>query len=86
LNGVSLDGSVNFNGARKGDVANLVELPSYFLISMGARYRFRLAERPATLRFSVSNVTNEYVWVPIGSGAFEPLNQRSVQAYLAIDF
>lgn len=86
LEGLSIDASVSFNGSRKGDVANLVDLPSYVLASLGARYRFRLVQRATTFRVSVSNVTNEYAWIPIGSGAFEPLNQRSIQAYLAIDF
>ena len=86
FDGISVDGSLNFTGTQKGDVANLVDIPSFATVSLGARYRFKAGGNPVTLRVSVSNLTNRFEWVPVGSGVYEPLNQRTLQAYLAVDF
>lgn len=86
LAGISIDGTLNFTGSRPADVANSVDLDSFWNLSLGARYRFKLGSLPATLRISVQNVTNNFEWLAIGSGVYEPLNQRALQAYIAVDF
>lgn len=86
LEGISIDGALNYTGSRKADVANAVELDAFWNLSLGARYRFKLDSLPVTFRISVQNVTNNFEWLAIGSGVYEPLNQRSIQAYIAIDF
>lgn len=86
LDGVSIDGTLDYTGSRKADVANAVELGSFWNISLGARYRVKLDSLPVTFRLLVQNVTNNFEWLVIGSGVYEPLNQRSIQAYIAVDF
>lgn len=86
LPGVSLDGTLSYRSRQAADVRNTVFVGAYATLSLGARYRFKLGDAPAVFRVSLSNVSNEFTWLPLGSGAFEPLNQRTVRAYLTVDF
>jgi iron complex outermembrane receptor protein len=86
LKGTSIDFSLSHKGRQAADVHNAFFVPAYTTLDIGARYTFRLDRAPASLRLSASNFMNKYVWLPIGSGAFEPLDPRSFSAYIAVDF
>jgi iron complex outermembrane receptor protein len=62
--------------------------PAQTIVNVGARYRFSLAGRAATLRVQVQNVTNQKVWLVVDSSgglvAYPPLHM--VLAYLSADF
>jgi outer membrane receptor protein involved in Fe transport len=62
--------------------------PAQTIVNVGARYRFSVAGRAATLRVQVQNVTNQKVWLVIDSSgglvAYPP--PAFVLAYLAADF
>lgn len=84
--GLSFDGSLSYTGRQAGDVLNRTFTNSFVTFGLGARYAFKAGNVPASLRISATNITNEYRWLPIGSGAYEPLNQRSIRAYVTVDF
>ena len=57
------------------------------LISLGARYRFRVLGAPATLRVQVQNLTNVYFWnMALNSPAFSQYQPRAFFGYLTADF
>ena len=85
LPGFSLDGSLNHTGRQASNLENSYFIPPITTLDAGLRYSFKIDKVPATLRFTVRNVTDAYEWVSVGAGAFEPLNQRSYSAYLTID-
>jgi iron complex outermembrane receptor protein len=62
--------------------------PAQTIVNVGARYRFTMAGKAATLRVQVQNVTNQKVWLVIDSSgglvAYPP--PSFVLAYLAADF
>ena len=82
---LSFDGTLNHTGRQASNLENSYFIPSLTTFDVGARYSFKLGKVPATLRFTVGNVTNAYQWILVGAGAFEPLNQRSYSVYLTID-
>ncbi len=85
LKGFSIDSSVNYTGKQASNLANSYFVPALTTADVGVRYRFRLSKTPATLRLSIGNILDTYQWVLVGPGAFEPLNPRSVSAYLTVD-
>jgi len=62
--------------------------PAQTIVNMGARYRFALAGKAATLRVQVQNVTRQKVWLVVdpsgGLAAYPP--PSFVVAYVAADF
>jgi iron complex outermembrane recepter protein len=62
--------------------------PAQTIVNVGARYRFTVAGRAATLRIQVQNLTNQKVWLVVdssgGLAAYPPPSM--VLAYLAADF
>ena len=86
LKAVSLDANLNYQSSYAGTVNNAVVLPGYANLGMGARYRFKIGKAPATLRVSVSNVSDTYRLLTGGSGVYAPLDRRTVSAYVTADF
>lgn len=82
----SLDASVNFTGRRPGDVANNVHLGGFTTFRIGTRYRFDVGDANGVVRLEIQNLSNKYAWLGLGSGAYEPLEQRSISGYIAVDF
>ena len=62
--------------------------PAQTIVNLGARYRFSIAGRAATLRVQLQNATNQKVWLVVdSSGGLVPYPPPSfVLAYLAADF
>lgn len=62
-------------------------IPAQTLVNVGARYRFRMTGRDATLRLQVQNVTERRVWAVIDTSGglvpYPPLHM--VVAYLSTD-
>jgi iron complex outermembrane recepter protein len=85
VRGLSFDGTLNHTGRQASNLENSYFIPAVTTADVGVRYSFKLGKVPATLRFTVGNMTNAYEWVSVGAGAFEPLNQRSYSGYLTID-
>ena len=84
--------SLDVTATRQGSVAVRLDdgayNPAQTIVNVGARYRFSVAGRVATLRVQVQNVTNQKVWLVIDSSggliAYPP--PAFVLAYLAADF
>jgi iron complex outermembrane receptor protein len=86
LASVSVDLGVRHTSQVPATRDNLVELPARTLIDVGGRYRFAIGRVPATLRFSLTNVTDEYGYELRGSGAYRTIPGRQAAAYLTVDW
>ena len=87
-NGISVDARVE--NIKKGfaDAANTLKVPSHTTLNLGARYRFKAYDVPATLRLRVQNVTNTYAWDLQGGNNlfFAYIGERRFSMSLAADF
>ncbi|MGH8175475.1 MAG: TonB-dependent siderophore receptor [Steroidobacter sp.] len=74
LPGLSIDADAVYNGPRFASTDNRIRTAGYVAMNAGARYRFQLADTPATLRLRIYNVLNEYGWYAAASGihSYEP--------------
>ena len=79
--------SANFDGTsdRTANAANTVIIPTRAAMGLGARYKFKLGDTPALLRFNVNNVTNTFGWNVGGSGFFVPNGARRFSLALSAD-
>jgi iron complex outermembrane receptor protein len=84
----SLDFTVTHQGAVPVRLDDGVYNPAQTIVNLGARYRFSVAGRTATLRVQMQNVTDQKVWSVIdtsgGLVTYPPLH--SLFAYLSADF
>ena len=65
---------------------NLLKVPGFTQLNLGARYVFTSAEVPASVRLQVQNVTNAFGWGVNSSGNFYTRSPRKVSVALAADF
>ncbi|WP_068874343.1 MULTISPECIES: TonB-dependent receptor domain-containing protein [unclassified Phenylobacterium] len=86
VDGLSLTFAANHHGRRVADQLNRAHVPAATILDAGLRYRFDIAETPALLRFQVSNLTNEFDWKVVSSGAFELNAPRTATLFLTLDF
>lgn len=86
LPGLSLDLALRHTGPRVATADNGVVLPARTVLDLGARYRFVLNSRPATLRVQLTNATDSEVYEVVGSGAYLREPGRAVLAYLSTEF
>ena len=86
LPALSVDLGINHLGARPASADNLLVVPARTLLDLGARYRLRFANFPATLRLQVTNLLDDYAWNVTGAGGFRRVPPRRVQTSLAVDF
>lgn len=84
--GLALDGQVENQSARYGDLLNTMRVPSATIFTMGGRYTFKVNDVNAMLRAQVQNVTNEFNWVPSATGQYFVLEQRRFTVSLTADF
>lgn len=82
----SVDASLNHSGERWVDTANTFKAPAVTTLSLGTRYRFVLADRPAELRIVASNLTGEEGYLAARSGLLSPIPPRTVRAMLTLGF
>jgi iron complex outermembrane receptor protein len=84
----SLDFTATHQGAVPVRLDDGAYNPAQTFVNLGARYRFSVAGRTATLRIQMQNVTNQKVWSVIdtsgGLVTYPPLHM--LFAYLSADF
>jgi iron complex outermembrane receptor protein len=66
---LSLDANLTYAGSRAATADNRLILPSLTTLDVGLRYKLRGGTRPATLRASITNLTNAFGWRTSTSGA-----------------
>lgn len=84
--GWSVDAQVSYWSDRWADTRNTFETPSQVQLNLGARRRFELRGRPATLRVLASNVTGAEGYWASPSGLLWPIAPPTVRAMLTIGF
>ncbi|WJY17578.1 TonB-dependent receptor [Alteriqipengyuania flavescens] len=87
--GLTLNGRVTHTGEQQANAANTLQLDSWTVLDLGARYVFAAGDLPVTLRLTVDNVTDEAYW----ASAFDAFNPallqgapRTVKASMSISF
>lgn len=85
LHGIELDMSLKHQGRTASTIDNSVFLPASSILSIGSRYRFKLAGKKATFRIQLHNALNRSVLSIAGPGLYGLTPHRYVLAYLAID-
>jgi len=65
--------------------ANTLFIPSRAILNLGTRYRFKLGDADALLRFQVANVTNTFGWNNGGSGFYVPNGSRRFSLSIGAD-
>jgi iron complex outermembrane recepter protein len=77
----------NFEGTsnRTANAANTLVIPTRAVMSLGARYKFKVDQTPALLRLQVQNVTNTFGWNVGSSGFFVPNGARRWLMVVAAD-
>jgi iron complex outermembrane receptor protein len=63
VRGLSLNGRVISTSSVYYDAANLLRMPGWTRVDLGARYAARLAGRPVVLRANLENVADKGYWV-----------------------
>lgn len=86
ISGLSLDIGISHTGPLVATRDNLVSIPARTLVDLGARYRFKLSGRDATVRAQINNVGNVHGFDLRGAGAYDIIAGRVASAYLTVDF
>ena len=86
LPGWSFDASMSRYGERVASRDGRNRVPAYALVDLGARYRFRLGDAPASLRLLVANVGDTFTWNIYGNNSFGLTDGRRYVAQLTVDF
>ncbi|WP_339348551.1 TonB-dependent receptor [uncultured Sphingomonas sp.] len=84
--GFSVDLAIANIGRRYASRDNAIIVPSYTLVDLGARYRFRIGKAPATFRLQMQNVGDTFAWNIVGSNSYGLMDKRRITAFLAADF
>lgn len=86
-NGFSLDARLNYKSPYMANVENTFKSEPVTTLNVGARYRFRIAGNPATLRLQAANVFDVWEWEIQGTQRqITPTNQREVTLQLTVDY
>jgi iron complex outermembrane receptor protein len=83
--GLELDVAAVQRGKAPATTDNLVFMPPRLRVDVGSHYRFKLANRNATLRLQVSNLFDKEGFALAGSGIYSPIAGRYVLGFLTID-
>ncbi|HEY5756096.1 MAG TPA: TonB-dependent receptor, partial [Steroidobacter sp.] len=65
----SVDGRVVYTSSQAASADNVLEIPSWTRLDVGARYEIKWDQRQVTVRARVDNVTDENYWASVG-GSF----------------
>lgn len=76
IEGLAIDGGVNFRGERYADRTNSATLPDYAIFHAGLRQRFEVDGTPLTVRARVANLFDKFAWNASSSGLFSWVNKR----------
>ncbi|MCH4249233.1 MAG: TonB-dependent receptor [Acinetobacter populi] len=69
VEGLSLHGNIRYNGESYTSTANIVEVPAYTLVNVGASYKFKLGGHDAIVNGNINNLLNKKYWASSGSWA-----------------
>lgn len=83
--GWTVDLGATHYGERVASRSGHSEVPAYTVVDIGARYRFRLADKPATVRAQVLNLTDTFYWSIQGSNSFGLTDGRRWQVSFTVD-
>jgi iron complex outermembrane recepter protein len=90
LQGFTLTGRVVHTSSQYADASNLLELPSWTRLDIGARYLASFGNQGVTLRLAVHNLTDRSYWASAGgypgSGYLVQGDPRTVILSASIDF
>jgi iron complex outermembrane receptor protein len=84
VKGLSLDLAYESTTDRIANSANTFVIPARYAAALGGRYRFKLADKPATLRAQLSSFNNAYGHNNFGEGFYYNLPRR-FQMSLTVD-
>lgn len=84
VEGLSVDLNMVHSGRRVANTANTLFTPAYTSADVGLRYRRSWNGIPSTVRFQMTNITNNYRWLPVASNTLRYTGPRS--ASLRITF
>ncbi len=85
--GFSLDARMSYNDSYMANVENTFKSAAVTMVDLGTRYRFKIAEQQALLRFQVTNVFNVWEWRVTGTQKqIEPTPQRKFSLQLTVDY
>jgi iron complex outermembrane receptor protein len=82
---LSLNAYFEGTSARTANALDTLRIPTRAVVHLGARYKFKVADKPLLLRAQVQNVTNTFGWAVGGSGFFVPNGNRRYSLSLAAD-
>ena len=82
---LSLDAAFEGTSDRTANAINTLVVPTRAVVSLGARYRFKIDRTPVLIRAQVANVTNTFGWNVFGSGIFVPNGSRRFSLSVAAD-
>ena len=82
---LSLDSTFEASGRRTANAANTLSIPPRAVISLGARYRFKIEGKPVLVRAQVANLTNTFGWNVGSSGGFTANPSRRFLISLSAD-
>jgi iron complex outermembrane recepter protein len=83
--GASIDSTIEHVTRQVANSDNTLEVPARAVLHIGGRYRFKMFDKPVTLRLLVQNVTDEYGWRALSSGAYIYNAPRRFTAYITAD-
>jgi iron complex outermembrane receptor protein len=81
----SVDLSVLHFSSVPAAVDNVAYVPQVTVVNPGARYQFRIAGAPATLRAQLQNVFDAYIWNIGNSPGLLQFAPRTYMVYLTVD-
>jgi len=84
--GLELDMAVSHRGRTPATTDNLLFLPPRARVDIGSHYRFKIANRSATLRLQIVNLFDNPGYSLAGSGVYTANAGRFAQGYLTVDF
>ena len=62
VSGLSVFSRMTYTGDSYYDAKNIMKIPAWFTMDLGARYAFHVKETPVTVRFDVNNVFDRHYW------------------------
>lgn len=83
--GLSLNGRVISTSSVHYDAANLLRLPGWTRVDLGARYATRMAGKPVVLRANLENVSDKGYWV-VANGYATVGAPRTLMLSAQVDF
>ncbi len=85
ISGLAFDAGLTVRGAMAATTDNSLAIEARQLLSLGARYSFKLAGKSVTARVQVTNLLDQYGLVSAGPGIYRTNQPRTVNGFLAVD-